>query len=190
MFFAENQEVFEGSIRGTSLLHTRRIGSSVGSRRGGPDFEPGVYFDGHDLGKPVDLLFAAKAVGQLRNWRWGALGATEADTELALAGDVDHRSIDAAGRNFGVMRWRRETAAGGGRRAIGWMGTLVDHPQRGAVAHGVDAHCSTPDAVWTWDGQLFLSHVENTSGVGAIGQLAVGAKTRRRPLLPRQRPRR
>ena len=176
LFFAESQEVFEGSIGGTSLLHTRRIGSSVGSRHGGPDFEPEVYFDGHDLGKPVDLLFAAKAVGQLRNWRWGALGATEADTELALAGAFDHGSVDAAGRNFGVMRWQRETTDGGGRRAVGWMGTLVDHPERRAITHGVDAHYSTPDAVWTWDGQLFLSDVENTGGLGAIGQLQLAPR--------------
>ena len=176
LFFAENQEVFEGSIGGPSLLHTRRIGSSVGSRPGGPDFEPGVYFDGHDLAKPVDLLFAAKGVGQLGKWRWGALGATESDTDLALLGNDAPGSVEAAGRDFAVMRWQRENTDGGGRRAIGWMGTLVDHPAKRAVTHGLDAHYSTPDAAWSWDGQVLLSDVPDGAGVGAIGQLQLAPR--------------
>ena len=169
LFFTENQEVFASSVFGPSLLHTRRIGSSVGSRRGGPDFRPGVAFDPYDVGKPVDLLFAAKGIGQFGNWRWGALGAAEDDTRLSLR-SADG-STDAAGRNFGVLRWQHENTAGGARRAIGWMGTLVDHPARRAVTHGIDGHYRTADAKWNWDGRLFLSDVADSNGAGAIGQL-------------------
>ena len=170
LFFTENQEVFSGSIDfAPTLLHTRRIGSSVGSRHGGPDFEPGVFFDSHDTGKPVDLLFAAKGVGQIGNWRWGALGAAEDDTRLAFADGTG--SADADGRNFGVMRWQRESTAGGGRRAIGWMATVADHPERRASSQGVDAHYSTMDAKWTWDGQLFVSDVPAGTGSGGLGVL-------------------
>ena len=169
LFFTENQEVFSSGAFGPSLLHTRRIGSSVGSRRGGPDFEPGVFFKPYDTGKPVDLLFAAKGIGQLGDWRWGALGAAEDDTRLALR-TVDG-SIDAAGRKFGVMRWQYENTGGGARRAIGWMGTLVDHPARRAVTHGIDGHYRTADAKWTWDGQLYFSDVPDSTGAGGHGQL-------------------
>lgn len=170
LFFTENQEFFRGSVGGPNLLHTRRIGSSVGSRRGGPDFEPGVFLDPYDVGKPVDLLFAGKGVGQLGNWRWGALGVVEDDTRLSRR-DSDG-SVNAAGRDFAVLRWQRETTAGGGRRAIGWMGTLVDHPARRAVTHGIDLHHRTTDAKWTWDGQMYLSDVADSTGAGGFGQLA------------------
>ena len=175
LFFTENQEVFQGGLEyGPILLHTRRIGSSVGSRRGGPDYEAGVHFDGYDLGKPVDLLFAAKGVGQLGNWRWGALGAAEDDTRLRLRNDDG--SLDANGRNFGVLRWQRELTAGGARRAIGWMGTVADHSNRRAVTHRIDGHFRTPDAKWAWDGQLFASDVPDGSGAGATGQLQLAPR--------------
>ncbi|MDE0419414.1 MAG: DUF5916 domain-containing protein, partial [Gammaproteobacteria bacterium] len=169
LFFTENQEVFRGGTFGPDLLHTRRIGSSVGSRRGGVDFESGVALDPYDTGKPVDLLFAAKGIGQLGNWRWGALGVAEDDTTLALA-NADG-SIDAAGRRFGVIRWQHDNTAGGARRAIGWMGTVVDHPARRAVTHGIDGHYRTADAKWTWDGQLYFSDVPDSTGAGGHGQL-------------------
>ena len=169
LFFTENQEVFRGSAGGPDLLHTRRIGSSVGSRRGGPDFEPGVFLKTYDVGKPVDLLFAGKGVGQLGNWRWGALGAVEDDTRLALR-NADG-SVEAAGRDFAVLRWQRETTRGGGRRAIGWLGTLMDHPDRRAVTQGFDVHHRSTDARWTWDGQVYLSDVADSSGAGGFGQV-------------------
>ena len=169
LFFTENQEVFRGSTIGPNQLHTRRIGSSVGSRRGGPDYQPGIAFDSYDASKPVDLLVAAKGIGQLGNWRWGALGVAEDDTRLALS-SADG-SINAAGRRFGVMRWQHENTAGGARRAIGWMGTLVDHPARRAVTHGIDGHYRTVDAKWTWDGQLYFSDVPDSTGAGGAGQL-------------------
>jgi len=177
LFFTENQEVFRGGVSNApDLLHTRRIGSSVGSRRRGPDLQPGVFLDPFDLSKPVDLSFAAKGVGQVGKWRWGALGASEADTELALAGSRQPTSIDAIGRDFGVMRWQREATVDGGRRAIGWMGTVVDHPARRVFSHGIDAHYRTPDAVWTWDGQVFLSDAAGTLGTGGLAQLQLAPR--------------
>ncbi len=169
LFFTENQEVFRFSGYGPSLLHTRRIGSSIGSRRGAPDVEPGIVYDGYDVAKPVDLLFAAKGVGQLGNWRWGALGAAEDDTLLGIV-DAAGRAA-AAGRNFGVLRWQHESTAGGARRAIGWMGTLVDHPTRRAETHGIDGHYRSANAKWTWDTQVFLSDVADSRGAGGLGQL-------------------
>ena len=169
LFFTENQEVFGGSVFGPSLLHTRRVGSSVGSRPGAPDFDPGVALDPYDIGKPVDLLFAAKGIGQFGNWRWGALGAAEDDTRLSLR-EVDG-SVDAAGRKFGVLRWQHEDTTLGARRAVGWMGTLVDHPARRAVTHGFDGHYRSVDAKWTCDGRLFLSNAADSDGAGALGQL-------------------
>ena len=182
LFFLENQETFGtaggggggGSGGGSfgsraTLLHTRRIGSSVSSRRAGPDFEEALSYDRFDTRKPVDLLVAAKGVGQWGKSRWGVLGAVEDDTRLGLV-DED-RTVTAPGRDFAVLRWLYEDTERGDRRSLGWMGTVTDHPARRAITQSVDAHYRTPDGTWNWDTELFYSDVEGTTGSGASANL-------------------
>ena len=172
LFFTENQEVFQGSIRRSpSLLHTRRIGSSVRARPGRPDLRADATYESKDLDKPVELLFAGKGVGQFGNWRWGALGVAESDTDIRVASGGGSTSLEAAGRNLGAFRIQHEDTGGGGRRALGWMGTLMDHPLRQAATHKLDAHFSTPGRTWTWDTELFASEVEGSSGAGGLSRV-------------------
>ena len=172
LFFTENQEVFQGSIRqAPSLLHTRRLGSSVGARPGRPDLRSDSTYESNDLDKPVELLFAGKGVGQFGSWRWGALGVAESDTDIRSTRDGTSSDLEAAGRNLGVLRLQHESTEGGGRRALGWMGTLIDHPLRQAVTHRLDAHFSTPGATWAWDTELYLSEIEGTKGAGGVGRV-------------------
>ena len=175
LFFLENQETFStitsNSWRGggATLLHTRRIGSSVRSRRGRPDLRDGLTVDSLDTSRPVDLLFATKGVGQWNRSRFGIMAATEDDTRLTL-NDVGD-SIYAPGRDFGVLRWLHEDTHLGGRRAVGWLGTVTEHPNRSAITQAVDAHYRSPDSRWIIDGQVVGSDIDDmdtsTKGLGA-----------------------
>jgi len=165
LFFLENQETFAtistSSWRGggTTLLHTRRIGSSVRSRRGRPDLREDLNINSLDTSRPVDLLLATKGVGQWNRSRFGVLAATEDDTRLSLSDDTG--SIYASGRDFGVLRWLHEDTRFGGRRAVGWLGTVTEHPNRSAITHAVDAHYRSPDSRWIIDGQVVGSDIED-----------------------------
>ena len=175
-FFPENQDVFNttgsGYSSGTTLLHTRRIGSSVGSRRGSPDFGA-TPFEGFDISKPVDLVAAAKTVAQRGRSRFALLAAVEDDTRLAHAGAGG--ASKAPGRDFAVLRYQFEDGSTGGRRAIGWMGTYVRHPDRTAEAHVIDTHFQTADARWAADAEFMFSRVDDaagtSSGAGGIGNI-------------------
>ena len=172
LFFLENQDVFDtrGDISGPprTLLHTRRIGSSVGSRRGGPDLD-GSSFDGFDTSQPVDLLVAAKAVAQRGKHRGAVLFAAEDDTPLALS-DGDG-TVEASGRDFAVLRWLHDDTSAGGRRTIGWLGTITEHPERRAITQAVDVHWDSADGAWNIDGELMHSSIESDDGFG-IGATA------------------
>tara|TARA_Y100001934_G_scaffold51307_1_gene62665 strand:- start:1476 stop:4379 length:2904 start_codon:yes stop_codon:yes gene_type:complete len=178
LFFLENQTVFDttgsGYPSGTTLLHTRRIGSSIGSRRGRPDFG-NQDFDGFDTGKPVELTAAAKAVGQLGQSRFAWLGALEEDTRLAFDDRTGRAS--APGRDFTVLRYQYDNTERGGRNALGWMGTLTRHPEREARTHVIDTHFQTVDGKWAVDSEWMYSRIdsadadEDSSGVGFSGNV-------------------
>lgn len=178
LFFLENNDIFttgSSDYSGTTkLLHTRRIGTSVGGRNGAPDGFKGEPIDAFDLGKPVDLLIGAKGVGQWRKSRWGVFAAVEDDTSLC-ANDCE-RALQAPGRDFSVARWLFEDTAGGGRRSIGWLGALARHPSRRAFTQGIDARYQTTDSVWKLHGELLHSTIEDTSGYGAIFNMLYAPK--------------
>ena len=176
LFFLENQDVFNAGRYGyrtqTTLLHTRRIGAAVGSRRGGPDFAEGERYAGEDTAKPVDLLLATKAVAQRGRSRYGVLVAAEDDTRLAHA-DGSGAGL-APGRDFGVLRYQFEDTATGGRKALGALATVADHPHRRASAQAVDGHYRTPGGAFNVDSQIITSDVAGERGWGALLN-AVGA---------------
>ena len=170
LFFLENQDVFNtgdyGYGNSTTLLHTRRVGAAVGSRRGGPDFAGERRYADYDTAKPVDLLLATKAVAQTGRSRYGVLVAAEDDTPLAFADGSGGGS--AAGRDFGVLRYQFEDTGDGGRKALGWLATIADHPDRRAVAQSVDAHYRTPSGAWSIDSQVMTSDVAGERGWGGM----------------------
>ena len=193
LFFLEGREVFattprsqvrtdspSGSgSRGTSstfnpepttLLNTRRIGGAPKVKV--PD---DVDVAGVEQGKPTDLIGAVKVTGQNGGLRYGFLSAFEGDMSLpgeftsgALAGQSTE--VDTSGRDFGVARMLYESV-GEGRRAIGYLGTLVSHEDGDAIVHGVDAHWLSRNGAWAVDGQVMTSDVEDLQGYGAMADI-------------------
>ena len=84
-------------------------------------------------------------------------------TSGALAGQATE--VDTSGRDFGVARVLYEKG-GRGRRAIGYLGTLVSHEDGDAIVHGVDAHWLSRNGAWAVDGQVMASDVEDLQGYG------------------------
>lgn len=172
LFFLENREVFVTSPRKESagtLLNTRRIGASIASRRGSPDSIDGVTFNAIDRNTPVDLIGAVKLTGERGRLRYGLLTAFEDDTRVRTQDTAINPDIE--GRTFSVLRLIHGNTDNGGRRALGYMGTMTDHSTRDAATHGIDAHWRTPDSQWQWDGQLFMSDIDGTRGYGGFSDV-------------------
>ena len=72
------------------------------------------------------------------------------------------------GREFGAARFLYESTAGNSRKGLGWITTLVSHPQEDAVVHGIDGHYLSGDGKWNIDGQTLYSDVNDVSGTGAF----------------------
>ncbi|MGV0035874.1 MAG: DUF5916 domain-containing protein [Candidatus Azotimanducaceae bacterium WSBS_2022_MAG_OTU7] len=170
-FFLEGQEIFRTTPRArtrgkgtpTILVNTRRIGS------------PPRALDVDDLeladleaNQPTGLQGAAKITGQQGNWRYGILATVEDDTKIE--GTINDQEVDLlqAGRDFGAARFLYESTSGHSRKGLGWITTVVAHPQDDAVVHGVDGHYLSANGKWNVDGQTLYSDVAGVSGSGAF----------------------
>ena len=153
-------------VEPTTLVNTRRIG--------GPprhlEVPDGIEVAGVERGKPTDLLGAVKAAGALGGLRFGALAAFEDDVELpGRHTDTGERvTVREDGRDFGVVRALYE-AGGAGRRAIGYLGTVVALPDGEAMTHGIDAHLIAAGGRLRWDGQVMYSDGGGIAGDGTGG---------------------
>ncbi|MAA49598.1 MAG: hypothetical protein CMP83_05430 [Gammaproteobacteria bacterium] len=193
LFFLEGREVFSTTPRSqpagtspagigsrqttstftgepTTLLNTRRIGGAA--RIDVPD---GLNVPGAELGRPTDLLGAAKVTGQKGGIRYGLLGAMEDDVVLRAtvsegenAGERTY--LTAAGRDFGVARLLYEQT-GDGRRSIGYLGTMTRYADSDAVVHGIDGHWLSKDGAWRVDSQLVGSDVDDVVGYGGFSDV-------------------
>ena len=180
LFFLEGSEIFTTTARGqitsfsssaqsagarrtyesflrppTMVLNTRRIGG-----KGLVDIPDDVDVAGYEQSKPTDLLGAVKITGQSGLLRYGALTAIEDDPELL--GEKDGRDfvVEGEGRNFGVVRGLLEST-GDGRRSIGYIGTILDHPLRQAIVHGIDGHFLSSGGKLKIDAQLLNSDIDD-----------------------------
>jgi hypothetical protein len=157
----------------TTLLNTRRIG--------GPpkhlEVPDGIVVAPVELGKPTDLLGAMKVVGSAGGFRYGVLGAFEDEVELPGYDENTLEPVDVTedGRNFGVIRGLYETTAGG-RKSIGYMGTLVTLPGADSSSHGIDTHLLSSDGKLRWDTQFMYSNVAKTEGYGAFTDMTYTPK--------------
>ena len=170
-FFLEGNEIFNTSQRAqtrgrgspTTLVNTRRIG--------GPPKATGINglaLTGLEENRPSELMGAAKLTGQQGKFRYGTMLALEEDTLLhGTLNNVDY-SVEQDGREFAVARVLYEDTSTGARRSIGWMGTLVSHPQNDATVNGLDAHYLSPTGQWNTDVQLMASRVDGVNGEGAF----------------------
>jgi len=170
-FFLEGQDVFTASQRQrgggfgpTTLLNTRRIGTQAIY-----DIPSDVRVIGTDVTRPSDLLGAVKFTGQSGNWRYGTLMASEDDSVLrGYRADGSRVNIEAEGRDFAIGRVLYEDTNAGGRRAIGWLGTDLSHPDRDAMVNAVDMHYFSADNRWVAEGQMMFSDVQGVTGQGGF----------------------
>lgn len=163
LFFVEGKEVFIAAPRATAetpttLLHTRRIGG----RAVAPGIPAGTTLLPGESGQLAELLGAAKLTGEIaKTLRYGVLAAKEYDTEFdglnALGNDV---TLESEGRDFGVARVVYENSKSGAYKALGYMGTLMSHPDRQAAVHGIDTHYQTSNGKWQWDNQFLYSDID------------------------------
>ena len=92
--------------------------------------------------------------------------AAEDDTSLAFRDGGG--AATAPGRDFGVLRYVFEDTADGGRRALGWLATVAEHPNRRATAQAVDMHYRTSSGAWNVDSQIITSDVQEARGWGGL----------------------
>jgi len=170
LFFQEGREIFDISgsnsdfgMQPLTVVNTRRIGG----RPREPQLPPGVELPERQELKPADIIAALKATGQIGSVRYGILTAVEDET--AFTAD-DGLAYFQDGRDFGVVRFLYEDSKGAAYRGLGWVSTLVAHPESDAVVHGTDFHYLTTNGDWNFNGQLLHSSSDdNGSGNGFLG---------------------
>ncbi|MFL5344422.1 MAG: DUF5916 domain-containing protein [Hyalangium sp.] len=143
-FFTEGQDIFQtGRV---NAVYTRRIGAAPDA----PTLPDGAQAEG--LPGASEILGAAKIAGQAGNVQYGLMGAADsgADYTVRLGDEITNARIK--GRKFGAGRLLFESQ-GGGYRAIGLLGTIVQTPLAAAVVSAVDGHFHTEDGRWQTDGQ-------------------------------------
>ncbi len=149
-------------LQPTTMLNTRRIGGAPRS----PDIPEGLSIADTELSQRSELQGAVKVTGQKGAFRYGTLWASEEDVVFrAMDADMGEVKLQQSGRDFGVIRALYE-ADTTGRKAVGFMSTLVRYPDSDAITHGVDLHYRTPDSKVIWDAQLLYSDVSDVTGKG------------------------
>ena len=167
LFFQEGADIFDlggGAVDfgppPITIVNTRRIGG----RPRDLDLPDGVGLPRRESIKPADIITAAKATGQIGRLRYGVLTAFEDDTDYLAD---DGLAYSQPGRDFGAFRVLYEDSVGAAYRGLGWITTLVAHPESDAVVHGGDFHYLTTSGRWNFNGQvLFSDRDEAASGFG------------------------
>ncbi len=173
LFFKEGTEVFDTTPRASgrngeplTVLNTRRIGGSAKA----PDVPDTVEIPDRELGQPIELIAAVKAVGQVGKVRYGLLSASE--DEAKFDGD-DGLHYYQDGSDYGVARFLFEDkGSDGSYRAIGTISTLAQHTSGDATVHGVDYHYLSAGGGVKVDGQLLHSDLDE-EGTGSGGYVDV-----------------
>jgi len=171
LFFQEGQEVFNTTPRSTgsngkrlSIVNTRRIGA----RPRPPELPAGVSLPTRERIRPADLLGAVKATGQVGAVRYGVMTAIEDESEFLAGGN---RYLQD-GRDFAAFRMIYEDSKGAAYRGLGYIGSVVQHPDSDAQVHAVDFHYLTSGGKWNVDGQLIRSETDLLGdGAGAFADV-------------------
>ena len=163
------------TIEPTTLLNTRRIGGAANH----VEIPDDVTVSGIEQSKPSELTGAVKLVGQNGGLRYGVLAAQEKEVELEGINNLTGTdlTIREDGRDFGIARILYESSRGGGRKSIGWMGTIASYPnQDDAIVQGIDTHYLSKNGKWAWDVQLVASDANDEMGYGMWSDLSWNPK--------------
>lgn len=172
LFFQEGQEIFNTTPRSTgsngkrfAVVNTRRIGGRPRSL----ELPPGTRLPVRDRIRPADLDAALKLTGQAGAVRYGLLAAVEDDTDYR----INSTRYTQEGRDFTAFRMIYEdSSAGAAYRGLGYIGSLVQHPESDAEVHAVDFHYLTNGGRWNVDGQWALSDsADHGSGQGGFADI-------------------
>lgn len=171
LFFQEGQEIFDTTPRADAdgdrrftVVNTRRIGGRPRS----PALPPGVSLDAREALKVADILGAAKMTGQYGGFRYGLLAATEDETDFVAEGNAYTQD----GQDFGTLRVIYEDSRGAAYRGLGFLTSVVAHPDADAYVHAVDGHFLSSSGKWRFDGQLVHSDRDETgAGNGLTADL-------------------
>lgn len=172
LFFQEGQEIFDASgdeqqfgEPGMRIVNTRRIGG----RPRELDLPDGVELTDRQELEPADIIAATKATGQIGSIRYGFLAAVEDDSEYIASDDLLY---SMPGRDFAVARMIYEDSFNAAYRGLGFISTLVAHPESDAVVHGVDAHYLSTSGTWNLNGQYIYSDIdEEGEGEGIVADV-------------------
>ncbi len=156
LFFQEGQDIFNTTPRSEAefgqqliLVNTRRIGA----RPKPPELPEGVRLPVREAVRPTDLLGAAKATGQVGQFRYGVMAAFEDNSTFR----VDDQVYTQSGRDFTALRLLYEDSKGAAYRGLGLISTMVAHPDGNAMVHGLDFHRLSLNGAWSVEGQLLYS---------------------------------
>lgn len=171
LFFLEGQDIFNTTPRSVStsgqrftVVNTRRIGG----RPRPPELPPGFGLPVRQAVRPTDLLGAGKVTGQLGAFRYGVLAAAEDEAAFNVAG----QEFFQEGRDFGTVRLLYEDDHGASYRGLGFISTLVTHPEGDTVVHAADFHFLSASGRWGVDGQVLSSDRDETgTGYGAYADI-------------------
>ncbi len=173
LFFQEGQDIFEVASRDiggsstprTKIVNTRRIGG----RPRELDLPPGVELSERDELIPADILGAVKTTGQMGSFRYGVLAASEDSTDYVAS---DGLAYVQDGRDFGIFRILYEDSKRAAYRGLGWISTIVKHPEADAVVHGTDFHFLNSSGIWNFNGLFVYSdRDEYGSGTGTFADI-------------------
>lgn len=167
LFFLEGQDIFNTTLRSAStsgqrftVVNTRRIGG----RARPPELPSGVDVPLRQAVRPSELVGAAKATGQMGAFRFGVIAALEDESAF----DVEDQLLVQPGREFGALRLLYEDDIGASYRGLGFISTLVAHPEANAIVHAADFRFLSSSGHWNVDGQILASdRDESGAGYGA-----------------------
>lgn len=176
LFFLEGREIFDATPRASprrggggnilTVINTRRIGGQPRD----PQLPDGVDISQREGLQVADLLGSVKATGQLGAFRYGVLASIEDDTEFRADDGLKYIS---EGRDFGAVRLLYEDSKGAAYRGLGFISTVVTHPESDATVHAADVHYLSTNGRWNVDGQLIYSDVdEEGHGSGGFADLS------------------
>ena len=172
LFFQEAQDIFNTTSRSEAhhgqkmtVVNTRRIGA----RPRPPTLPPDVSLSTREEIQPSDLLGAIKMTGQLGTFRYGILAAIEDESKF-VAEDL---LFFQDGRDFGALRVLYEDKHRAAYRGLGFISTIVAHPETDATVHGIDFHRLSTSGIWNIEGQFLYSDLDKTgSGIGGFTDIA------------------
>lgn len=158
LFFVEGREIFLPTRRAYGSLvpfHSRRIGD----RPTPPRVSQDVDLDLSRATYGTELYGALKGTGQLKQFRYGILGAWEKDAMFLAKTVRDTYVVKSPGREFGVFRFVYENSEStrygiGLLSAVSWDELLGD-----AYTHSLDARFQSESGRIRTESQVIMTDV-------------------------------